>query len=127
MKVQTGLEFMVIFGIFLVAIMILTFVVWGYVFDINASTLDLHANTLLDRISGKLDTVFLEGDGFSANLTLPEDVAGIDYSVDIGNGFVFLNMSSRIYTRRLATRNVTGNIKKGDNIIENVNGVLVVS
>ncbi|NIO19415.1 MAG: hypothetical protein GTN76_01365 [Candidatus Aenigmarchaeota archaeon] len=127
MRAQTGIEFMVLFGIFLVAIMILVFVVWDYVLDINVSTIDLQANGVLDKISGKLETVFLEGHGFSANLTLPEEISGMNYSVDIGNGFVFLNMSSRIYTKRLITRNVTGVIKKGENIIENLDGIVVIS
>lgn len=118
---------MAIFGIFLVAIMTLVFVVWDYVLDINVSTIDLNANSFLDVVSGKVDTVFLEGSGFSANLTLPEKIFGMNYSLNIRNGFLFLNISSRIYTKRLLTRNVTGNIKKGYNIIENVNGVVVIS
>ncbi len=118
---------MILFGIFLAAIIIMVFVVWGYVLDINVSTTDLHANSLLDRVSGKLDTVFLEGHGFSVNFTLPETLSGINYSLDIKNGFVFLNISERVYTKRLITRNVTGDLEVGKNIIENVNGVVVIS
>jgi len=107
MRAQTGLEFMVLFGIFLVAILIMVFVVWGYILDINVSTIDLHANMLLDTVSNKVDTVFLEGHGFSINLTMPETLWDMDYSAEINGGFVFLNLSSRMYTKRLITKNVT--------------------
>jgi hypothetical protein len=127
MRGQAGVEFMAIFGIFLAAILIMIFVAWGYVLEINVSTADLHANTFMDTVSGKLETVFLEGHGFSVNFTLPEKIFGLNYSVDIERGFVFLNMSDKIYTKRLITRNVTGGLKKGKNIIKNVNGVVVIS
>lgn len=127
MRAQTSVEFMILFGVFLVAILVMVFVVWEYIFDISVSTTDLHADMLLDSISGKMDTVFLEGHGFSVNYTLPETVLGMNYSVDIERGFVFLNLSERIYTKRLITRNVTGDLKTGKNIIENVNGVVVIS
>jgi hypothetical protein len=127
MRAQTSIEFMVLFGIFLAAILVMVFVVWSYVFEINASTTDLNANAFLNRVSSKVDTVFLEGHGFSVNFTLPETVLGMNYSVEIERGFVFLNLSSRIYTRRIATKNVTGDLKTGKNIIENVNGIVVIS
>jgi len=127
MRGQTGIEFMIIFGIFLAAIIIMVFVVWGYVLDINVSTTDMQANAFLDTVSGKLDTVFLEGDGFSFNFTMPESIFGMNYSVDIERGFVFLNVSEKVYAKRLLTRNVTGDLKVGKNIIKNVEGIVVVS
>jgi len=127
MKAQTGIEFMILFGIFLAAILIMVFVVWGYISDIGTSTVDLHADTFLDKIAGKIDTVFLEGHGFSLNLTLPEKLYGMNYSVRIKNGFILLNLTDRIYTRRLVTRNVTGELKVGKNILENVDGIVVIS
>ena len=126
MRGQSGVEFMILFGVFLLAIIIMVFSIWNYVFDINVSTNDLHANKFLDSVSSRVDTVFLEGDGFLTNYTMPDTILGRNYSVSIERGFVFLNFSGRVYVKRLITKNVTGNLEKGENTIKNVNGVVAI-
>lgn len=51
------------------------------------------ANNLAYHISKELNMVYLMGDGFHINLTLPNYVISSSYEVHIENNFVYLSMS----------------------------------
>ncbi len=127
MKAQVAIEFMVLFTIFLAAVIIVLFMVWNNVLSINTATNDIEFRKVLDKIGGKIDTVYLEGDGFQTNVIIPYSVSGMSYPVDFNDGLLWITVQNRTYTRRLLTNNVSGIFKKGMNTLNNVNGVVMIS
>lgn len=127
MKAQVAVEFMVLFTIFIAAVIVSLFLVWNNVLSINKATNDIEFRKVLDTIGGKIDTVYLEGDGFQTNVTIPYRVSGISYPVDLNEGLLWITVQNRTYTRRLLTNDVSGTFKKGVNTLKNVDGVVVIS
>ena len=126
-KAQASLEFMFIFMLFVAALTIVAVYVSQGTQSVFSSRLDLEAEGVMSLVKGKLDTAYLEGSGFSTNLTLPQEIIGFDYSVNVTNGFVLIEINNQTYSKALLSRNITGFLRKGENRLENINQEIVIS
>ena len=127
MKAQAAVEFMIIFGAFLVALTLVAIAAWNNIVNINESTIDFEANRILNLIRDRINTAYLEGHGFSIGLVIPEKIGVYDYTLDIEENSLWLTINEFSYSSRLLTSNITGNLQGGENKIENVNGGIVIS
>jgi hypothetical protein len=127
MKAQAAVEFMIIFGAFLIALTLVVVAAWNNIVNINESTIDFEANRILNLATDRINTAYLEGHGFSISLVIPEKIGVYDYTLDIEENSLWLTINEVSYSNRLLTSNVTGNLQGGENKIENVNGGIVIS
>ena len=127
MKAQVAIEFIIIFAVFLVALTIVVLASWNNIANINKSAIEFEANRVLSLVSAKINTVYLEGNGFSMGLVVPERIGLINYTVAFEGSTMWLNMEGKSYSRKLLTSNITGTLNKGSNTLENVNGEIVIS
>ena len=95
--------------------------------DVSSSTLSLETEKTLSLVKSKLDTTFLEGDGFSTNFTLPQQIMNQNYSVNVSSGFLLIEINNMSYSSPLITKDITGTPRNGENLLRNVNGRLVIS
>jgi hypothetical protein len=126
-KAQVSIEFMLLFIFFLGIMAVVMVYVIQSIENTSASTVGLEAQQRLSFIKSKIETAFLEGDGFSTNLTLPEQIMNLNYSVSIDSGFVLIEINNMTYSSPLITKDITGAPRKGENLLRNVNGRLVIS
>jgi len=126
-KAQISTEFMILFTFFVCILAFAMVYVIQNIQDTSASTLWIEADKTLFLVKSKLETAFLEGDGFSTNFTLPQRIMGFDYSVNISSGFLFIGIENDTYSNPLITKDITGVPRKGENALRNVNGRLVIS
>ncbi|MBI2675887.1 MAG: hypothetical protein HYX24_05485 [Candidatus Aenigmarchaeota archaeon] len=126
-KMQAAMEFMVILGAFVFLLAASIHVSMQKTREVEQASDDLEAGRILEMASSKLNTALLEGDGFSANLTLPEKMRGKGYSINISNGVLYISLPGNTYPTRLLTSNITGSLRKGENMISNRNGGLYIS
>jgi hypothetical protein len=126
-KAQVSIEFMLLFIFFLGIMAVVMVYVIQSIENTSASTVGLEAQQRLSFIKSKIETAFLEGDGFSTNLTLPEQIMNLNYSVGIDSGFVLIEINNMTYSSPLITKDITGAPRKGENLLRNVNGRLVIS
>ncbi len=127
MKAQVAIEFMIIFGTFLIALSFVVLAAWNNIVNIDKSSIDFEANRITNLISSRINTVYLEGHGFSIGLAVQEKIGVYNYTLKIEENNLWLTVNEISYSRRLLTPNITGNIEKGTNTLENVNGEIVVS
>jgi len=126
-KAQVSIEFMLLF-IFFIGIMAVVMVyVMQSMENTSASTVSLETQETLSFLKSRFDTAFLEGDGFSTNFTLPQQIMSQNYSVGIDAGFLLIEINNMTYSSPLITKDITGLPRKGDNLLKNVNGRLVIS
>ena len=118
---------MIIFVLFLVIMSIILVFTWRNTVNIVQSKFDLEARRVLDDISNRIDTAFLEGDGFSINITVPQDILGTNFSLMIHENRVLLELRNNTYSRTLLTKNITGTLSKGVNVIGNTQGEIIIS
>ena len=127
MKAQVALEFIIIFGVFLVALILVTLSAWGNVMNINKSTIDFESVRILNLAANRMNTVYLEGDGFSIGLVIPEKIGNFNYTINIEDNTLWLEINELSYSKRLLASNITGTLSKGTNTIKNMDGGLVIS
>ncbi len=126
-KAQVSTEFMLIFMFFVAVLAFSMIYVMQNIESTYASTVGVEAGKTLSMVKSKLETAFLEGDGFSTNFTLPQRIMGFDYSVNISSGFLFIGISNSTYSSPLITKDIAGAPRKGENSLRNIGGRLVIS
>jgi hypothetical protein len=125
---QSAFEFMFIFSVLLAAT---GFGIW--VSSIKAAEVtqarnELEIDDFLTSLSEKINTAWIEGEGFTANVTLPETIAGMDYTIDISSNHIALLIGGTYYLKQLITTNVTGiPVKGGTSRLTNTGDGILVS
>ncbi len=129
MKGQSSVEFMAIFSLLLVVLILATMVSVQNTSSIVNARKDMEIRRILEYVGGRIDAAYLGGHGFSSNVTLPETIAGFNYTLNIslGSNVIYVRMPGSDYPRNIITSNVTGEFRKGENTIRNENGMVVVS
>ena len=129
MKGQSSVEFMAIFSLLLVVLILATMVSVQNTSSIVNARKDVEVRRILEYVGGRIDAAYLGGHGFSSNVTLPETIAGFNYTLNIslGSNVIYVRMPGSDYPRNIITSNVTGEFRKGENTIRNENGMVVVS
>jgi hypothetical protein len=126
-KAQIATEFIVIFSIFLVAMILIVLAVWNNIANAEKSTIDFEANRILGLASGRINTAYLEGSGFSIGLAIPEKIGVYDYVLQFDGSTLWLYAGGVSYPGKLLTPNITGTLAKGENTITNSNGMIVIT
>lgn len=98
----------------MVAIIIGTSFAWTKSLEVGNYMTRLEVDGLLIRVSDKINTVWLEGKGFSSNITIPATVAGYDFSLNVTSNYLLLSVMDQDFTKPILTTNVTGNFSLGD-------------
>ncbi len=120
------MEFMILFILFLVAIATALTVSINRSHTISQAQIDLESRGVLNAAADRINTAYLEGDGFSINITLPERIMRMDYTIDVSSNEVILRLDGKTYIAYLLTNNVTGSFAKGTNTITNSNGEIII-
>ena len=123
---QASLEFMALFVLFLVAITFAMYVSIQRSHVIGDAQMSLESNRVLTSMTNRINTVFIEGDGFSMNVTLPERIYKINYTVSINSNEVILRVSGNSFIEQVITNNITGSFEKGTSRITNRDGEIMV-
>ena len=125
-KCQSTIEFIMVFTLVLAALIVILFISSEKVQDINSEMVEVEARKVLSKIVTKLNTVVLEGNGFSSNLTIPQQILNMNYTIQIQSNFVTITLQNITYIDNILTDNVTGTLQKGVNVIRNINNNLVI-
>ena len=129
MKAQSSVEFMTIFSLLLVVVIFATMVSVQNTSSLVEAKKDIEISRLLEYVGGRIDAAYLAGHGFSSNVTIPENVLGFNYTLNIscGSNVIYVRMPESDHPRNIITSNITGEFRKGENTIRNVEGVVVIS
>ena len=126
-KAQSSIEFILIFSLLLTILAIGATVAWVRIYGITNANQNLEIDKILDDTSSKIDLAFLEGDGFSINLEIPQVIFGQNYTIDIYDNNVVIIFSNSTYSKHTLTENITGTLKKGFNKIINRDGEILIT
>lgn len=126
-KSQAATEFLILFMILMAAFSVALYMSVQRSQSLTDTEIGLESMKVLNDASNKINIAFLEGHGFLINLTLPGKIFGRDYSIDIKSNYMVLEVSNTTYFKSLLTDNITGNLGKGINLIENKKGAILIS
>ena len=127
-KAQIAFEYMFIFGIMIAALILGVWFTWTRSFEISQETVRMEAENLLEKVARKIDTTWLEGEGFSTNITIPMTIANVYYSLNITSNYVVLELLEKDYAKPILTQNVTGIFTIGRvNTLHNMGDYILIS
>jgi hypothetical protein len=121
------MEFMVLFTLFLVVAGIALYASIDRTRDITDAKIGVEASSLVSRITTTVNSVYLQGDGFSTSMVLPYEILSLGYNASFQSNQLLLTAAGKLYTGYVLTGNVTGNLTAGTNIIRNSGGWVIIN
>lgn len=128
MRGQSSVEFLFFVSI---AILIFTFFMWNnsslrsQLFGIRRNA---EAKRLCDRIAFEINTAVRVGDGYRRKFYVDKSLYGIsDFNITVEGYAVYLDWKGGSTSSSILVKNITGKIKKGFNLIQNINGTINVT
>lgn len=122
------MEFIAFVSILLV--ILLSVLYFNSSFYVQATSNEIYndAQSLCDQIASEINMALKAGDGYSRAFYMPSKFTDdLDYSVQIENYLVTLSWTSNRVQSVILTKNVTGAVINGQNLIKNSNGVIYVN
>ena len=126
-KGQSAMEFMFIFGIFIAAFLIAMLVALPKMTEVSDYSMKLETQRVLSRAAGKINTAWIEGEGYTTNMTLPETIGPKNYTLNVTSNHLLLFIESGHYSETVITNNVTGSFSPGTNTLTNMGDRIVIS
>ncbi|MEK6835977.1 MAG: hypothetical protein AABX55_03055 [Nanoarchaeota archaeon] len=116
-KSQVSTEFLFFVGIAMVILMIYLFISSNY-FDIIARRKDnIAAQNLLEQTRNEINLAARVENGYTRTITLPENINGEAYEIDILNREIYIIFKGNSYSKLLATDvNVNGVLAPGKDL-----------
>jgi hypothetical protein len=128
MKAQAGIEFLVLVSLLL---LIFAFVMWNgssLQNQLNFVKMDVEAKNLCDKIAFEINSAVRSGDGFNRKFYVETNIFGVsDFDIKVGNYSAFINWERGSVASSIIIENITGNVNKGVNFIENRNEKIYVT
>ncbi len=112
-KLQSSFEFIFITGMLIAALIMGAWFSWIQTSSIKDSENSLVVGDFLNSVSEKINTAWLEGEGFSSNVTMPMTIAGQPYEINITDNYLVVRLLGQEHMKVLITNNVTGNFTIG--------------
>lgn len=121
-KSQSSTEFIIIAGFVLFFFTIFFLAIKGNMSEKIRERQDLAVKEIAITVQDEINLASSSSDGYYREFTVPNKVNGKDYDVNLIDELVYVNTTDGNYAIALPVQNVTGNIKKGNNIIKKEDG-----
>jgi hypothetical protein len=94
----------------------------------NAVKTYYDAQAICDQIASEINLALKANDGYSRYFFIPNKISNVlDYNITVSNYLVILQWSDGLIQSVIFTKNITGNLTKGQNLIKNINGIVYVN
>ncbi|MEM5878882.1 MAG: hypothetical protein QXU74_00085 [Candidatus Aenigmatarchaeota archaeon] len=91
----------------------------------NAARILKDAQTVSDQIASEINLALRAGSGYSRTFNVPNKISNaIDYNITVKDYLVILTWNGGSTQSIILTRNISGEILKGENLIRNLDGVI---
>ncbi len=122
------MEFFVLVSLLIVILVAVIYFNSSYYHHFNQYKIYSEARKISESIAGEINLALKAGDGYSRVFYIPEKILNaIDYEINISNYRVYVHWSLGSTQSVIYIRNVNGVMKKGENLIRNVNGEIYVN
>jgi len=121
---QTSIEFVILVGFVLFFFTAFFLTINGNMSDKIKERQTKLVIEIASTVQDEIDLAFESIDGYYRKFTIPDYVASKSYDIDITEGMVYVRTTDKKHAIALPVQNITGQVQKGDNIIQKENGVV---
>jgi hypothetical protein len=126
-KAQSGIEFLILIGAVFFFFVTLLMAFQLKIGDKNAEQRTNDVRDLAVSIRNEIDLASGTSDGYYREFSIPNSLSGIDYDVSINDSFIYLRTNDSKNAIAFSVQNVTGQPKKGTNIIQKKDGIVYLN
>jgi len=127
MKGQSSVEFMILIGAVFFFFVSILFVIYGTVADRNKMSIDTVVAELAASVRNEMNLASTAGNGYSREFDVPQLIISQPYAISFNDSYVYVRTNDGKHAIALPIVNVTGQIRKGSNIVKNINGTVVLN
>ena len=128
MLLQASLEFFVLVSLLIIILTVVMYFSSSYYYQFNQLQIYSEASEISQSIASEINLALKAGDGYSRIFYIPEKILNaIDFEINITNYRVYVYWNGGSTQSVIFTKNIIGNLKKGENWIRNVNGEIYVN
>ena len=100
----------------------------SYYSNLNAIRVYEDARRIGDSIASEINLALKAGDGYSRVFYIPEKILNsYDYNISVKNYRIYLFWAAGSYQATILTSGIVGELKKGENYLRNVGGIIYVN
>lgn len=130
LKGQTSMEFFLLFGISMFVLSIL----FGVITNKQSAVLERHNTDMAEEVAAnvafQVEMALVQGEGYSRPFYIPRNIAGTNYTVDIGNKSVYVGWNEEFVVEDTLYQNRSIKFNTSDTskfkVLHNSSGVYVV-
>ena len=128
MLAQVSIEFISLISVLFILLILTIYYNSELYFQIHSTRVFKEAQTVSDQIASEINLALKAGDGYSRIFFLPTKLLNsLDYSIAVENYNVIVSWDTGFVQSIILTKNVTGKILKGKNLIRNYGGIVYVN
>jgi uncharacterized protein (UPF0333 family) len=126
-KAQGSLEFLILLGVVLFIFTIFLIAIGGSMHDKTKEKINKRVNNVALIVQDEIQLASSSSNGYFRNFSLPEDISGLDYEINITGNLVYIRTTDGRYATSLNVMNVTGDVVKGGNTIKKENDIVYLN
>ncbi len=124
-KAQGVIEFIILFGVALLFFVVIIATIQESQSQKNKEKERLIAQNVALDIQDEINLAAESSDGYERNFTTPENIIGLDYTINVSQGYIFLTLGDYVVDYNVVQ--VVGQIQKGNNLIKKENGTVYLN
>lgn len=126
-KAQSAIEFLLLVGVVLFLTLGFMSVFQKDVARKGAEKREFEMQELMRSVQNEINIAAGSADGYIREFEIPDRIVGKEYSIGIYDGYVYLNTTDGMHAMAVPTHNVTGQLRKGANLIRTINNSVFVN
>ena len=124
---QSAIEFLILFGFAFFIFVVFLLAVETDISDEIKKERNLEINEVAIGAQREIYLAIEASDGYIREFEVPGKIANLNYEISIEDGLLYLRTSGENFATAVPVTNVTGEIKKGTNVIRNVGGKIFLN
>ncbi len=116
---QTAIEFIMLTGVIIFFFTIFFISINENMGDKIRERRNLEIEKIATSVQDEINLASKSSKGYSRQFKVPYDINGEEYDINITGGMVYVRTLNNKQTIAISIPNITGQIKKGDNLIKN--------
>lgn len=127
MKAQVSIEFLILIFILVLVFTFFSSSTTSIKNQLNSIRIQTEARRLVNKIASEINLAVEVGDGYERRFYVENSFAGItDFSITISNYTISLEWKRGVVYSPLISSSIQGEIRKGWNVVRNVDGIIYV-
>ncbi len=126
-RAQSSIEFIILIGVLTFIFLMFLFVLQMNLSDEHEENRNLFIKEIVVTIQNEISLATNSVDGYYREFQVPTTLFGLDYTVEIVAGLVYIHTDDNRYALSLPVSDIIGSPQTGNNVIRKENGLVYLN